>query len=121
MVGSRARARSFSLGKLGNSPNDRASRVRIPHGRITSYPRKLLILIDGTERDKCAKSALAKVREGGYIYLDNTDKVDNRSGDIRIAEETLLNAAKEKEGQVKYFVDLIPTYVAVTQGQLVNL
>jgi hypothetical protein len=78
-------------------------------------------LIDGTQRDKCAKSALAKIREGGYIYLDNTDKVDDRSGDIRIAEETLLNAAKEKEGQVKYFVDLIPTYVAVTQGMLVNL
>src|SRR5215212_5477835 len=35
MVGLRARARSFSLGKLGNSPNDRASRVRISHGRIT--------------------------------------------------------------------------------------
>jgi hypothetical protein len=79
------------------------------------------ILIDGAERDKCAKSALPKIREGGYIYLDNTDKVDDRSGDIRIAEETLLNAAKEKEGQVKYFVDLIPTYVAVTQGQLVYL
>jgi predicted O-methyltransferase YrrM len=45
-----------------------------------------LILIDGTERDKRAKSALAKIREGGYIYPDNTDKVDDRGGEIRIAE-----------------------------------
>src|SRR5215203_3103580 len=42
MVGSRARARSFWLGKLGNSPNDRASRVRIPHGRITALSAQAL-------------------------------------------------------------------------------
>jgi hypothetical protein len=36
------RARSFSLGKLGTSPNDRASRVRFPHGRITSLSAQAL-------------------------------------------------------------------------------
>jgi hypothetical protein len=80
------------------------------------------ILIDGVQRDKCARSALPKIREGGYIYLDNTDQRDHPNGnEVRIAEETLLNAAKEKGGQVKYFVNLIPTYVAVTQGMLVKL
>jgi hypothetical protein len=77
------------------------------------------VLIDGAERDKCARSALPKIREGGYVYLDNTDK-RNRD-DIRIAEETLLNAVKHKGEQIKYFVDLIPTYLAVTQGMLVHL
>jgi len=42
MVGSRAQACSFSLGKLGNSPNDRASRVRFLHGRITSLSAQAL-------------------------------------------------------------------------------
>ena len=60
------------------------------------------ILIDGTERDKCAKSALAKIREGGYIYLDNTDKVDDCSGDIRIAEENPPECCKgeRRTGQI---------------------
>lgn len=80
------------------------------------------ILIDGYERARCATSALSKVKEGGYIYLDNSDKHSSPGeGDVRSAEEILLNAAKEKGGQVKYFVDLIPTYLAVTQGMLVRL
>jgi hypothetical protein len=40
-VGARARTSSF-VGKLGNSPDDRASRVRFPFRiLIAPYPRKL--------------------------------------------------------------------------------
>jgi thioredoxin reductase (NADPH) len=52
MVGSRAQACSFSLGKLGNSPNDRASRVRFPHGRIKPL------------------SAQALRRENGHYHIE---------------------------------------------------
>ncbi|MCA1838212.1 MAG: hypothetical protein LC674_05495, partial [Actinobacteria bacterium] len=35
-------ARSFSFGKLGNSPNDRASHARFPHRRIASLSAQAL-------------------------------------------------------------------------------
>jgi predicted O-methyltransferase YrrM len=80
------------------------------------------ILIDGCERGKCASTALAKVKAGGYIYLDNSDKhSDGKSGDTRIAEDVLLQAARHKNSRLEYFVDFIPTYLAVTQGLLVAL
>lgn len=57
--------------------------------------------------------------------LSKTNNVDKHStgegGDIRIAEETLLKAVRERSGEVKYFVDLVPTYLAVNQGILVKL
>lgn len=80
------------------------------------------ILIDGSQRGNCAKSAITKIKGGGYIYLDNSDKHStSEGGDTRIAEETLLKAVKERGGEVKYFVDLFPTYFAVIQGMLVRL
>ena len=80
------------------------------------------ILIDGSDRGNCAKNAIKKLKPGGYIYLDNSDKhATSEEGDTRIAEKTLLKAAQENNGEAKYFIDLIPTYLAVTQGLLVRL
>ena len=65
---------------------------------------------------------LKRSNGGGYIYLDNSDKHSTEEGgDTRIAEETLLKAVEENGGEVKYFVDLVPTYLAVNQGMLVKL
>jgi len=91
---------------------------------LDQYPDEAFdfILIDGSERGNCAKSAVKKLKRGGYIYLDNSDKHSTaEGGDTRIAEETLLKAMEEKSGEVKYFVDLVPTYLAVNQGMLVRI
>ena len=80
------------------------------------------IVVDGSERGKCVASALKKLKPKGYVYLDNSDKYPNEEeGDIRIAEKLLLQAVKERSGTVQYFVDLVPTYLVVTQGMLVQL
>lgn len=80
------------------------------------------ILIDGSQRGNCAKHAVRKIKPGGYIYLDNSDKHSTEEGgDIRVAEEILLQAVNERGGEVKYFVDLVPTYLAVNQGMLIKL
>ncbi|WP_330202762.1 hypothetical protein [Cyanobacterium sp. Dongsha4] len=91
---------------------------------LDNYPDRTFdfILIDGSERGNCAKTAITKIKRGGYIYLDNSDKHStSEGGDTRIAEQTLLNAVKEKGGEALYFVDLVPTYLAVNQGMLVKL
>jgi predicted O-methyltransferase YrrM len=81
-----------------------------------------LILVDGSDRGKCAATAVKRLKPGGYIYLDNSDKHSSAAGgDTRIAEQILLDAALEAGGQVEYFVDFLPTYVAVIQGMLVRL
>jgi predicted O-methyltransferase YrrM len=91
---------------------------------LDQYPDETFdfILIDGSQRGNCAKSAVTKIKSGGYIYLDNSDKHSTEEGgDTRIAEETLLKAVRERSGEVKYFVDFVPTYLAVNQDMLVKL
>jgi len=92
------------------------------YSRLDDLPDRLFdfILIDGIRRGACARAALRKLTPGGSIYLDNSDKyADTRDGDTRIAERTLLKATADA-GDVEYFVDLVPTYLAVTQGMLVR-
>jgi hypothetical protein len=80
------------------------------------------ILVDGSERAKCAATAVKRLKPGGYIYLDNSDKHSTASGgDTRVAEQILLDAAYQQGGEVEYFVDFLPTYFTVIQGMLVRL
>jgi predicted O-methyltransferase YrrM len=111
-----------TLNKVGNV--DYQFKSGVDYFCLDNYPDESFdfILIDGSERGNCAKSALAKIKRGGYIYLDNSDKHSSKEGgDTRIAEDTLLRAVDEIGGEVTYFVDFIPTYLAVTQGMLVKL
>ena len=99
-------------------------RIDEDYFNLDQYPDETydFILIDGSQRGNCAKSAIKKIKRGGYIYLDNSDKHSSgQGGDTRIAEETLLKAVKERSGKIKYFVDLVPTYLAVNQGMLAKL
>jgi predicted O-methyltransferase YrrM len=81
-----------------------------------------LVLVDGAERAACAKSAVAKVKSGGLIYLDNSDKdMTIPGGDVRIAEQTLIDAVDKRDGSIRYFVDFVPTNGAPCQGMLVRL
>ena len=49
-------ARSFSFGKIGNSPNDRASRVRFPHRRILSLSAQPLGRAGGSTAGRKGRS-----------------------------------------------------------------
>jgi predicted O-methyltransferase YrrM len=80
------------------------------------------ILIDGWDRHGCVVNALPKLRSGGWIYLDNSDKDMTRpDGDLRRAEEALLAAVDERQGTIRYFVDFSPTNFFVEQGLLVRI
>jgi len=77
------------------------------------------VLIDGWDRHGCVLNALAKLRPGGCIYLDNSDKDMTRpDGDLRRAEQALLAAVDERGGTARYFVDFSPTNFFVEQGLL---
>ena len=80
------------------------------------------ILVDGWDRYGCVLSLLPKIKVGGWVYLDNSDKDMTRpDGDLRRAEETLLKAVEDRGGSVRYFVDFSPTNFFVEQGLLAQL
>lgn len=79
-------------------------------------------LVDGLDRHGCVMSAVPKIRPGGWIYLDNSDKDMTRpDGDMRRAESALLEAVEERGGSTRYFVDFCPTNFFVEQGLLARL
>lgn len=67
-------------------------------------------LIDGIRRSDCTQTALDKVKKGGYIYLDNSDK--NKDAKKIIKENAI------SEESYDYFIDFAPTYFFVTQGMI---
>ncbi len=76
-------------------------------------------LIDGWNRAGCVASVLPKLKPGGWIYLDNSDKdMTIPDGDLRRAEAALLEAVEKRGGSVEYFVDFSPTNFFVEQGLL---
>ncbi len=112
------------LAESGIENVDYRKRDRVGYADMTDFDDGHFdfILIDGIQRAECARSAVRKVRHGGYIYLDNSDKhAHNPSGDTRIAERILLQAARERGGSVEYFVDFLPTCFVVNQGLLVRV
>lgn len=91
---------------------------------VQQYPNGFfdLIIVDGLARSECVRQALAKIRAGGWIYLDNSDfDSDTPGGDMRIAEQLLLDAAASCQGSYRYIVDYTPTQFFVNQGMLVQL
>jgi len=76
-----------------------------------------LVLVDGVERDRAMMTAIAKVKPGGYIYLDNTD---SPCLGYRIARAMLMRVAGG-ESNVRVFNDLTPSRVYVTEGILARV
>jgi hypothetical protein len=76
------------------------------------------VLIDGLQRSECVKSALPKLKNPGFVYLDNCDKYYVMDGTMEVGEQMLLNAAKEKNGEIKYFTDFAPCQLVANQGLL---
>lgn len=103
----------------------RFTRVDMQLRTIDNYPDLSLLpdgsvdfaLIDGIRRAACVREVLPKLKPGALVYLDNSDK----GGDCHEAEELLVDAASATDGSVRYFVDLIPGYLFVTEGMLVRV
>jgi hypothetical protein len=78
-------------------------------------------LVDGILRAECMRNLIPKIRPGGWIYLDNTDKnANNPDGDEPVAEQRLLEAVKLRGGSVQYFTDFSPTCLFAQQGMLAS-
>lgn len=75
------------------------------------------VLIDGIVRSACVMTALQRVKPDSVLYLDNSDK----GGEIRLAEEALLTASRERSGRVLYFTDFSPTDFFGNQAMMVLL
>ena len=79
-------------------------------------------LIDGTNREGCVRSVIPKLKPGGWLYLDNSDKDQTfPDGDMRRAENALREVAAARSGSIYYFSDFSPTNFFVEQGMLVQI
>lgn len=76
-----------------------------------------LVLVDGPRRDLAVLTAIRKVKPGGYVYLDNTDAPVR---DNKVARAALL-AAAGGPSRVRFFNDLTPARVSVTEGMLASM
>lgn len=80
------------------------------------------VLVDGAVRAACVASALPRLRAGGFLYLDNSDKdMQPADGDTRKAEQQLLAAVAQRGGRTRYFHDFSPGRLVVSEGLLVQL
>jgi len=76
-------------------------------------------LIDGWDRAGCVEAVLPKMKSGGWIYLDNSDKdMGKPDGDLRRAENLLLDYVRVNNKHHEYFVDFSRTNFFVEQGLL---
>lgn len=93
-------------------PADRFADVDdLPDGSID------FALVDGTDRDGCIAAIVPKLRPGGVIYLDNSDKdVGDPRGDLRRAEARLIAAAQAHGASLRWFTDFSPTNFFAEQG-----
>lgn len=69
-------------------------------------------LVDGDGRDSAMAVALAAVRPGGHVYLDNADVPETSH---RTARELAL-----RSGTPEWFVDFTPFHVFVSTGILIR-
>jgi SAM-dependent methyltransferase len=73
-----------------------------------------IALVDGAERTPTMRTALAKVKPGGFIYLDNSDYFGK-------ARRMLLAAAGGETGDVRIFRDFTPFQLVAGEGILARL
>ena len=79
-------------------------------------------LVDGTDREGSVRAVVPKLKPGGWLYLDNTDKdMTSPDGDLRRAEKALHEAVGLRGGSIRCFSDFSPTNFFVEQGMLARL
>ena len=82
-----------------------------------------VLLVDGPWRAECLRHHMHLVRNGGLIYLDNTDAESSsgEAGELDQAIQLLLDFAKSRDAKVTWFTDFVPTCLFVSQGLMVEL
>jgi len=76
-------------------------------------------LVDGWDRHACVLGVLPKIKPGGWIYLDHSDKdMTIPDGEMRRAEAALLEAVQARRGSAEYFTDFSATNFFAEQGLL---
>lgn len=94
--------------------------VRYPD--VSDFPDQSFdfVLIDGSKRPDCVRNALPKLKPGGWIYLDNTDRFARikPESEYQEAERLLFDAVRQCNGTVRYFTDFVPTNFVAKQGML---
>lgn len=100
-------------------------RDQTSYSDLTAHPDHLFdfVLIDGIERPACVLNAVIKLKKGGWIYLDNTDRMARvkPESDFQKAERLLLDIVRRCQGTVRYYTDFVPTNFVAKQGMLVQL
>jgi hypothetical protein len=76
------------------------------------------VVVDGSVRDECTRTALQYVKRPGFIYLDNSDMYRT---DIEVAVGLLTEAAEKGGGELRLFVGLAPGMISSNQGLLLHL
>jgi hypothetical protein len=79
-------------------------------------------VVDGEVRANCMRSVLPKIKSGGYVYFDNSDKdMTIPGGDCRIAEQLLLAACKARDGKAEHIHGLTVGALSAHEGILAKL
>jgi len=86
-----------------------------------------IVVVDGIDRDECVSAALPKIRPGGWLYLDNSDRAGTVGGDpdrtqraIR-AESTLEAATADRQGSIERSTGLTIGKLSVHEWTLASL
>lgn len=78
-------------------------------------------IIDGIKRSDCARNVVMKVREGGYLYLDNSDRsMTAKHPDYLVAERILMDAVEKRNGTYEYLTGFTIGRVNTHQGLLIK-
>jgi predicted O-methyltransferase YrrM len=109
----------FEMLKPQLGPNVKLEHKWVRHEMcdFTMYPDEYfdLIFIDGGPRELCLEKGYSKVRNQGFIYVDN---IDDRSLTADCREQ--LESFRKKGDKLEYFADFVPGNVMVNEGAILQ-
>lgn len=66
------------------------------------------VVVDGIKRDQCVRSAIPKLRAGGWLYLDNSDTdMTIEDGEMRVTERSLRAGVADRGGHIEQATGLL--------------
>jgi predicted O-methyltransferase YrrM len=79
------------------------------------------VLVDGAFRAACVETALRRVAEGGYIYVDDVDDaVPPWDREMELIETRLREAVRRCGGTLAFFTDFAPGHFVAKRGLLAH-
>jgi predicted O-methyltransferase YrrM len=80
-----------------------------------------LVIVDGSWRKECFERAVERLKPGGFLYVDDTDKASILpDGDLPKIEALVRRTIADRGGETTYYTDLAPTQFIAKQGLLVT-